>query len=79
MATQTERFEIINDLYYRRYSCLRPGKSESPETGRDANSDENKTRFDQWFATQAFTEAIDRIATLNLEIEEAQASWNENL
>lgn len=64
MSTANERFEAIGELYYRRYGRLRPGKSEAPETYRDANDDENCTQFDQWFATKAFTDAIDRIIEL---------------
>jgi hypothetical protein len=66
--TANERFEAIGDLYYRRYHRLRPGKSEAMETGRDANSDENRTQFDQWFATQAFTDALDHIISLEEEL-----------
>lgn len=69
MRTALERFEAIGDLYYLRHRRLRPGKSESPETGRDANSDENRTQFEQWFATRAFTDAVDRIIELENELE----------
>ncbi len=48
---------------------LRPGKSEAPETYRDSNDEENRTQFDQWFATKAFTDAVDRIAFLEDRIE----------
>jgi hypothetical protein len=67
-ATHLERFEIIGDLYYRRHHRLRPGKSEAPETGRDSNGEENRLLFDNWIATQAFTDAIGRIVELQREI-----------
>lgn len=61
MSDVLTRFETIGDLYYRRHSRLRPGKS---DVLRYSNSDENRTLFDQWFATHAFTDAIDRVAVL---------------
>jgi hypothetical protein len=69
MSNANDRFEAIGALYYRRYLCLRPGKSVSPEAGYDSMSDENREQFDQWFATQAFTDAIDRIISLEEQIE----------
>lgn len=67
MTTVNDRFEAIGDLYYRRYCCLRPGKSEAPETYRDSSSEENRQQFDNWFATRAFTDALDRIIQLEAE------------
>jgi len=61
MATATERFEALGDLYYRRHHRLRPGKSEAPETYRDSGSDENRELFESWLATDAFKDALDRI------------------
>jgi hypothetical protein len=72
MSTATERFEAIGDLYYRRYGRLRPGKSEAFETGRDASSLENCTQFDQWFATSAFTDAINRIIELENKLQQIE-------
>lgn len=68
--THTERFEIIGDLYYRRHHRLRPGKYEAPETYRDSGSEENHQLFDNWIATKAFTDAIDRIGELDAEVAE---------
>ena len=73
--TATERFEIVGDLYYGRYGRLRPGKCEAPETYRDANSEENCQQFDNWIATRAFTDAIDRIG----ELEEQVKKYEEEL
>jgi hypothetical protein len=61
-----ERFEIIGDLYYRRFHCLRPGKDEAPEAYRNSNSDENIEQFRDWLAKHAFDDALKRI----LELEE---------
>ena len=68
--TANERFEIIGDLYFGRYGRLRPGKSEPLETGRDSNSEENHSLFDNWFATQAFNDAIERIADMDKQLED---------
>lgn len=69
MSTHTERFEAIGDLYYRRHRRLRPGKSEAPATYRDSGSEENHQLFDNWIATSAFTDAIERIIELELKLE----------
>ena len=69
MSTANQRFEAVGDLYYRRHHRLRPGKSAPPETGAYPNSDENRTIFEQWFATQAFTDAVDMIIELENELE----------
>lgn len=68
MSNATVRFEIIGELYYERYGRLRPGKSEAPETYRDSNDEENRTQFDQWFATKSFTDAVDKIGKLEEQI-----------
>ena len=69
MSTSIERFEAIGELYYARHGRLRPGKFEAPETGRNSNCDENRALFDNWFATTAFTDAIDRIIELEKRLE----------
>ena len=66
MSNALTRFETIGNLYYRRYSRLRPGKLSPFE---DTSSDENRTQFDQWFATQSFTDAIDRIEFLEKQLQ----------
>lgn len=73
MSTANERFEALGGLYYKRHGRLRPGKSESWETGRDSNSEENHQLFDNWIATRAFTDAIDDIIELEKRIESLEA------
>lgn len=64
MASSTQRFETVNDLYCRATGYLRPGKSVPPECGYDSSSEENVALFENWVATRAFTDAVDRIAEL---------------
>ncbi len=68
MASFTRRFETVNDLYYRATGFLRPGKSVAPECGYDSNSEENQARFENWFATRAFIDAVDRVSDLEEEL-----------
>lgn len=77
MSNTNVRFEIIGDLYYDRYHRLRPGKSEAPETYRDSSDEENRTQFDQWFATKAFTDAVDKIEKLQRRIEQLEFDLEE--
>lgn len=72
MATATERFEALGELYYRRHHRLRPGKSEAVETHRDSGSQENYDLFENWLATRAFTDAADRIVELEKEVEKLE-------
>jgi 3-methyladenine DNA glycosylase/8-oxoguanine DNA glycosylase len=72
MSTANLRFETIGDLYYRRHRRLRPGKSEPIEMRRDSSSEENQQLFNNWIATQAFTDAIDRIIDLESALEEVR-------
>jgi glucose-6-phosphate isomerase len=67
------RFEVVGDLYYRRFHRLRPGKDEAAATGRDSNDEENRAQFDEWAAMQLFKDALDRIA----ELEERVRSYEE--
>jgi len=67
-----ERFEIIGDLYYADTGFLRPGKSDPM---RDTNDSENVERFEQWFATQAFSAAIVEIACLKALLEQID-TWS---
>lgn len=64
MASSTQRFETVNDLYYRTTGRLRPGKSVAPEQGYDSSSEENVALFENWVATRAFTDAVDHVAIL---------------
>lgn len=66
----TERFEIIGMLYHRDTGKLRPGKSVPLELGYDSCDNENQERFDQWFATRAFSSALEYIAALEKAIAE---------
>ena len=43
------------------------------QCGYDANDDENRERFDQWFATRAFTSAIERAVRLECAVEDAES------
>ena len=71
MASHIEHYEGGGELYYRATRCLRPGKAEAPETGRDSNSPENVARFESWFREHAFSDAIDRIVRLEKLAEQA--------
>lgn len=63
-------FETVGDLYYKRFMRLRPGKSEPYATGRDANSEENRSQFDEWISSgQAFIDSIEKIAALEKRLE----------
>jgi hypothetical protein len=66
--TATRRFEIVGELYRAATGYLRPGKDEPAVTGRDANSDENRERFEQWIASKFYTAALDKIAELEDEV-----------
>lgn len=65
-----DRFEALGELYYRATGYLRPGKSEPMETGRSANSDENRERFEQWLVSHGWTAALDRIVELERKVED---------
>lgn len=71
MSNSVQRFETVNDLYRRATGFLRPGKSVAPECGYDSSSEENQARFENWVATCAFTDAVDRIADLERSLEMA--------
>jgi|GEM_PF-6162728 len=77
MANSIDRFEACNGLYYRATGCQRPGKDEPLETGRDANSEENRERFEQWFMSKSWAAALDRIVELETRIRVAQESGND--
>jgi len=69
-ATSIERFEAVGDLFYARHHRLRPGKHEAAETYRDSNDDENRERFENWLAMNAFSDAIDRIVELEKRLQD---------
>ena len=72
MSTANERFEAIGALYYSRHHYLRPGKS---DVFYDTSCDENRTRFENWLATEGFTDAINRI----IELEDKVETLNERI
>jgi len=64
-----ERFEIIGELYQRRFHRLRPGKDEAAATYRDSGDDENVAQFKAWRnSEQAFDDALECISRLNYQI-----------
>lgn len=52
-ADAIDEYERIGAMYHRDTGFLRPGKSEPLVTGRDSNSDENRTRWALWCAEQS--------------------------
>lgn len=73
MPSANEQFEAIGELYYRRFHCLRPGKSEAPETVRDSMSDENREQFKTWInGPLALYDAIDRIIALDEKVQDLE-------
>jgi hypothetical protein len=68
MPNAAQRYETVNDLYYRATGRMRPGKDVPPACGYDSSSEENQARFENWVATSAFTDAVDRIAELEASV-----------
>jgi hypothetical protein len=68
MSILVRRFETLNDLYHKATGFLRPGKSVPPACGYDSNSEENQARFENWVATRAFTDAVDRLSELERDL-----------
>lgn len=62
-----DRFEILGELYERRFNRLRPGKDESAAAGRGSSDRENVDQFSEWYGegSQALDDAIERIHQLN--------------
>ncbi len=79
MADSLSRFEALGALYYAETGYLRPGKSNSIETGRDSNDDENRERFEQWVATRSLTAALDRIVSLEQQVDDLQDDFEHHL
>ena len=72
-----ERFEIIGEMYYRRFHRLRPGKDESAASGRDSNEAENAEQFQQWRLSDQFIEdCIETISYRNRYIDQLQDKIN---
>jgi fructose/tagatose bisphosphate aldolase len=66
MLNANEFFEIVGELYERRYRKLRPGKSVSPMSDQAHEPyEENVKRFKEWVdGPLAFNDAIERIGVL---------------
>lgn len=64
------RFELVGELYYRRFHRLRPGKDEPPASYRNANTDENRAQFDAWAVNHLFTDLLDYTLKLEARLEE---------
>ena len=73
-----ERFELVNALYYAATGYLRPGKSEPLETGRDANSDENRERFENYCATRLLADALAKVHELEIDLDAARCEANDS-
>lgn len=57
---ELERFEVLGDLYYKRFGRLRPGKFEAPATGIDSSDELNRREFDNWIRSgQALYDVLD--------------------
>lgn len=65
-------FEVLGDLYHRRYGRLRPGKSEAPEAYRDSNSEENVAQYAVWFRFYALSDAVSRIVELEKRVNDLE-------
>jgi hypothetical protein len=59
-----ERFEILGELYDRRYHRLRPGKD---DVGRNSSDFENCNQFGKWYGDGclALDDALECISQLN--------------
>lgn len=58
MATSSEIFEVIGDLYYQDTGHLRPGKSDPL---RDTSTEENQLRFLEWYRLNVVNRLVDQI------------------
>jgi hypothetical protein len=61
-----ERFEILGELYHRRFHRLRPGKDESGASHRDSSEPENVRQFATWYGEgcEALEDALEYISWL---------------
>lgn len=59
-----EHFEIVGELYERRFHKLRPGKSVSPHAGYSSSDPENVEQFKRWIDAQSWDDAIAEISRL---------------
>ena len=62
-----ERFELVGELYERRYHRLRPGKDESAMAGRSSSELANVKQFSEWYGDGclALDDALECIHRLN--------------
>jgi hypothetical protein len=66
MASVLKRFEVLGELYRKRFGRLRPGKDESPQTYRGQNADrDNAAQFNGWVQRGALDDAVNRIVELD--------------
>jgi len=70
--SHTCRFEVLASLYQRHFGYLAPGKSEPMETARDSNSEVNKATWEEWLATNAYKQMLERICALEQRVEELE-------
>jgi hypothetical protein len=62
-----DRFELVGELYERRYHRLRPGKDEAAMTGRSSSEPYNVKQFSEWYGDGclALDDALECIHRLN--------------
>ncbi len=78
-TSELERYEAMAGLYYRRFSRLAPGKSESSAMGSDSNSEENMKQFSEWISSGlALHDSMHEVARLAKDLEgfdEIEYGW----
>lgn len=75
MLNANEEFEIVGELYYRRFFKLRPGKSVPPECGYDSSDEDNLETFMAWRKSDmAFRDAVDCISRLQAQVRDLKYS-----
>lgn len=68
MINANEHFEIVGELYERRFHKLRPGKSVSPMAGYSSMDDDNVQQFKRWIDAQSWDDAIAEISRLQAKV-----------
>jgi hypothetical protein len=72
--TDTERFEVVADLYRRDTGFMRPGKDAPQSSNLDPCSPENRDRFDRWLEVRLTTCALQRVVELDLLVKALEES-----
>jgi len=67
-----EHFEIVGQLYERRFHKLRPGKSVPMECGYSSMDDDNVKQFKRWIEAQSWDDAIEEISRLQSKVKELE-------